>query len=240
MAEKTNNILKVNKLAKSFTVYTLGGKKIEGFPEISFEVPHGESIALSGPSGSGKSSVLKCIHRTYLPTSGKIQYESCTFGSINIATATEHQILEMRKNEIGYITQFLSELPRVTALDVVAHGGIQHIGSREKARDRAVQLLDRLKIKKSLFDAFPATFSGGERQRVNIARAIIAQPRILLLDEPTSSLDQESIDAVVDLLLELKEAGTTMIMVFHDQDMIDALADYVFTMPRKELANAQR
>ncbi len=235
METTTQHVLNIQKLQKSFTVHTLGGKRIEGFSEISFQVPPGGSIALAGPSGSGKSSVLKCIHRTYLPTSGAIQYESKELGPINLASATEHEVLELRKNEIGYITQFLSELPRVSALDVVAHGANGQYDSIQAAREKASELLNRLKIKPELFDAFPATFSGGERQRVNIARAVIARPRLLLLDEPTSSLDPKSVSAVVDLLQELQNDGTTMVMVFHDQEMIDALADIVFSMPRKDL-----
>lgn len=237
-SQPQESVLRVTNLKKSFIVHTLGGKRIKGFPEISFEVPHGQSIALSGPSGSGKSSVLKCIHRTYLPSEGSITYQSDSVGAIDLATASEHRVLELRHREIGYITQFLNELPRVSAVDVVAQAGVGEFDSREAAREKASDLLARLNIRPALFDAFPATFSGGERQRVNIARAVITRPRLLLLDEPTSSLDSDSINAVVELLQDLQEDGTTMVMVFHDQDMIDALADHVFTMPRKDPVHA--
>jgi alpha-D-ribose 1-methylphosphonate 5-triphosphate synthase subunit PhnL len=233
-------VLNAEHLRKSFTVHTLGGKEIEGFPEVSFSVNRSGSLALSGPSGSGKSSVLKCIHRTYKPSGGRIRYRSEEMGVVDLARATEHEILRLRHREIGYITQFLNELPRVSAVDVVAQAAVDQFESRSAARERAAELLGRLSIPSGLFDAFPATFSGGERQRVNIARAVISRPRLLLLDEPTSSLDSGSVTAVVDLLQELRDAGTTMVMVFHDDDMLEVLADEVFTMPRKEPARVCR
>jgi len=223
-------MLKLENLSKSFVVHTLAGKVINGCNQVSFDVRPGELLGLAGPSGSGKSSVLKCIYRTYIPTSGTVNYLSKEFGPVDLAQASEHTIVRLRSREIGYVTQFLKVLPRVPAADVVAEPLLWRGVSLEEARKRSVDMLDRLRIPCSLFDACPGTFSGGEQQRVNVARAVIARPRLLLLDEPTASLDRHSVGIIVDILRDLKKEGCTMIGIFHDRNVMESVADRTYEM----------
>jgi alpha-D-ribose 1-methylphosphonate 5-triphosphate synthase subunit PhnL len=222
-------MLIVRQLCKNFTIHALGGEVIGALRDVSFEVAQGDFLALSGPSGSGKSSILKCIYRTYLPSSGKVLYDSATFGQVDLVRLPERQVIAIRQREMGYVSQFLQVIPRVSALDLVAEPMRRRNGlTRETARERAASLLERLRIPTRLFEASPATFSGGEQQRVNIARAICWQPRLMLLDEPTASLDADSIDIVLELLAELRRAGTTMIGIFHDPAVMERVASHIF------------
>ncbi|MBN1850659.1 MAG: phosphonate metabolism protein PhnM [Deltaproteobacteria bacterium] len=228
------NMLSVEHLNKSFKIHHLGEKRIYGFQDVSFQLGEGKSLALFGPSGIGKSSVLKCIYRTYLSTSGKIRYYSRQYGEVDLTKLSEYDMLQLRANEIGYVTQFLKVIPRVKAVDVVAEPLVFKGAPKEEARKEARALLKRLNIPKTHLDAYPVTFSGGEQQRINIARAIIGKPRLLLLDEPTASLDSESINIVIDLLKELRAHGTSMVMIFHDQTILKALADSLYPMKNPE------
>lgn len=221
-------MLTINRLSKAFTLHTIHGRIINGFEDVSFEVGPGQLIGLSGPSGTGKSSVIKCIYRAYLPSAGNIDYRSELFGPIDLTRATDHQIIRLRQQEIGYVTQFLQVIPRVSALDTVAETLLARGVERTAARQRAAALLERLFIPSNLFDACPVTFSGGEQQRVNFAAGIIARPRLLLLDEPTASLDPQTRQAVIDLLLELKGQGAAMVAIFHDAQIMEAVADAVY------------
>ena len=227
-------MLTVENLEKRFVSHFLNEKEIVGFPPVSFRVESGNALGLSGPSGTGKSSVLKCIYRTYLASSGTIIYESRASGRVDLTALPENEILKLRRTEMGYVTQFLSVLPRVPALDVVAEPLVVAGVPRPEARENARRLLQRLRIDSRLHDAFPCTFSGGEKQRVNLARAVIRPPRLLLLDEPTAALDPEAMQVVLDLLSEMKSRGTTLIAVFHDRSITDRLMDDIYTMPAKE------
>ena len=227
-------MLAVEDLEKRFVSHVLDGKEIVGFNRVSFRVPAGKALGLAGPSGQGKSSVLKCIYRTYNASSGRIFFESESYGRVDLTALPENEVLHLRRVEMGYVTQFLSVLPRVPAIDVVAEPLVLAGVTREKARKRARSLLDRLSIERGLHDAFPCTFSGGEKQRVNLARAVIRPARLLLLDEPTASLDPDSIRVVLDLLSEIKAGGTTLVAIFHDRSIMDSLVDEVFRMPSKE------
>jgi len=227
-------MLAVENLEKRFVSHFLNGKEILGFRRISFRVPAGKALGLSGPSGYGKSSVLKCIYRTYLASSGSITYDSAACGRVDLTTLSENEILKLRRTELGYVTQFLSVLPRVPALDVVAEPLVDAGIPRQEARERARGLLQRLRIDCRLHDAYPCTFSGGEKQRVNLARAVIRPSRLLLLDEPTASLDPDAMQVVLDLLSEMKAKGTTMVAIFHDRSIMDRLMDDIFGMPEKE------
>ena len=231
-------LLSVRNLGKRFKIHALNGKTIQGFADVSFDLAQGGALALSGPSGSGKSSVLKCIYRTYIPTTGCLQYHSELYGKVDLATLPENDLLRLRTREIGYATQFLKVLPRVPAVDVVAEPLLGVTGDLAKARMESRHLLERLRIPPKLMDAYPVTFSGGEQQRVNIARAIIRKPRLLLLDEPTASLDKQSTKIVVALLNELKEAGTSLVMIFHDPDVMENVADAVLEMPQSRVPPA--
>jgi alpha-D-ribose 1-methylphosphonate 5-triphosphate synthase subunit PhnL len=227
-------MLSVNNLSKKFVAHILDGRQIVGFAPICFKVTTGKALGLSGPSGFGKSSVLKCIYRTYRASGGTIAYDSARAGRVDLTRLAENEMLRLRRSEIGYVTQFLSVLPRVPAIDVVAEPLTAAGLPRDQARKQSSDLLNRLGIEKRLHEAFPCTFSGGEKQRVNLARAIIRPLRLLLLDEPTASLDRAVMQVVLEILCELKSAGTTMIAVFHDQATMAALVDDVFYMPQKD------
>jgi alpha-D-ribose 1-methylphosphonate 5-triphosphate synthase subunit PhnL len=223
-------MLKVTGLTKLFHLSLNHDMKVNPFQNLSFEIDKGKFMGIAGPSGIGKSSILKCIYRTYLPTSGEIKYESAHFGSIDLAKAAERQISHLRKNEISYVSQFLKVIPRVSAVDVVAEKLLPTGLSIEEARMQAEEMLERLHIPSKLFQAYPATFSGGEQQRVNLARAFIVRPRLLILDEPTASLDRETKQSVLELLSEMKDQGTTMIGVFHDWDVMERIADNILDL----------
>jgi alpha-D-ribose 1-methylphosphonate 5-triphosphate synthase subunit PhnL len=229
-------MLTVADLHKSFVAHILNGRHIAGFSGVSFRVPAGRALRLAGPSGYGKSSVLKCLYRTYTSDAGSIVYRSSALGLVDLACLDETKMLHLRRTEIGYVTQFLSVLPRVPAVEVVAEPLLGEGMARQDALASARRLLTRLRIDPALHDAFPCTFSGGEKQRVNFARSVIRPPRLLLLDEPTASLDTESMRVVHEILMELKSKGTTMITVFHDRSVLDDVMDDVYRMPDREVA----
>jgi len=218
------NILEVNDLSKVFNLHILNNKKIEALSDINFTMQEGEIIGLTGKSGSGKSSLMKCIYRTYLASSGEIIYTSKD-GSLDLVKADDHRVIELRKTEINYCSQFLSVIPRVTAVDVVCENLFRIEKDKDVARTKAKEMLEELALPGELFDAFPVTFSGGEQQRINVARAIIASPRFLLIDEPTASLDARTKDVVIDMILGLKQNGTSVLCISHDEYTLERLCD---------------
>jgi alpha-D-ribose 1-methylphosphonate 5-triphosphate synthase subunit PhnL len=207
-----------------------GGTRIEAFRDVSFTLAEGQFLGVSGPSGSGKSSLLKCLYRTYLPSTGAIWYTDGKSETRDLAATDEHAILSLRRQEIGYVSQFFPVIPRISALNTIANGMVARGFARPESEERARELLSRLGIPRALWDMFPSTFSGGEKQRINIIHAIIAQPRFLLLDEPTASLDAASAREAVSLILELKKQGTAMIGVFHDVELLSRLSDRLIEM----------
>lgn len=223
-------MLNVENLSKTFRMHILGDKIIEGVAGVSLDVRKGEFVGLSGPSGAGKSSILKCIYRTYVPTGGHIWYDSLGMGRVDLASASEHDVLKIRSGEIGYVAQFLKVIPRVPAIEVVAEPLMSAGMPAEEAKQRAARLLARLNVPERLFDAYPATFSGGEQQRINIARAVIWKPRLLLLDEPTASLDKRSAGLVVDELMAMRKEGTAMIGILHDRELMSTIADRIYQL----------
>jgi len=227
-------MLEVQQLRKTFTLHLLGGKGITGVSNVSFQVGRGEALVLKAASGEGKSSILKCIHRTYLPTAGRILFDSASMGVVDLATLDDHGMIRLRKTEIGYVTQFLNVVPRVATVDIVAEPLVESGTAPARARQRAREYLRRLRIPADLLDAYPGTFSGGEQQRVNIARAVIRRPRLLLLDEPTASLDPASTAVVLEMLQELKAQGTGMVAVFHDLNTAGRIADTVYHLSSEE------
>jgi alpha-D-ribose 1-methylphosphonate 5-triphosphate synthase subunit PhnL len=189
-------------------------------------------ILIVGASGAGKSSILKTLFRTYTTTSGNIIFHKDNGSTIDIANATESEILNLRKSEIGYVSQFLQILPRVSAVDVVSEQLIFKGESQEIARQKAKEMLDYLSIREELFDLSPLTFSGGEQQRVNIAKGIIAPKSLLLLDEPTASLDRTNTMKVVEKLKELKTQGVAMVGIFHDLEAMEIISDNIYKLER--------
>lgn len=225
--------LSVRQIEKQFTLHNRGGIRVTGFSEVSFDVAKGELLALVGPSGTGKSSILKAIFRTYLVTSGTILFHRHDGSCIDLATCSESEVLGLRQTEIGFVTQFLKILPRISALQTVAAPLIERGEEEGAARRKAKELLNTLNIREELFDVSPLTFSGGEQQRVNIARGIIAPNELLLLDEPTASLDEESSTRVLKLLMDLKKQDIAMIGIFHDPRKIELVADKTYTIHRE-------
>ena len=219
-----STLLEVEDLHKDFTLHILDGKTIRALDSVSFDMDEGEIVGLTGKSGAGKSTLMKCIHRTYLASGGRIAMHTRN-GEVDLATASEHEVLTVRKTEMTYCSQFLQAIPRVPAVEVVSEGLIRRGASRVDAFAAAKGSFERLGLPEELWDAYPATFSGGEQQRINITRAIISKPRFLLVDEPTASLDLKTKDAVIDMLLELKAQGTSAIVITHDDHTLRRLAD---------------
>lgn len=224
--------LHVKNLCKNFIVHTRGSVEVKGFNNINFQVKSGEFLSLFGPSGVGKSSILKTLFRTYNATSGEILF-TCSDGEVvDIASVSSSTILELRKSQIGYVSQFLQILPRISAVDVVSEQLVFRGEGEDAAREKAKELLDFLSIKEELFDLSPLTFSGGEQQRVNIAKGIIAPKSLLLLDEPTASLDKTNTMKVVEKLLELKAQGVTMVGIFHDLEAMKKISSNIYELKK--------
>ncbi|MDK9696244.1 MAG: phosphonate C-P lyase system protein PhnL [Siculibacillus sp.] len=216
-------ILRVEEVAKSFTMHLRGGLSIPVVEHVAFEVHAGECVVLGGPSGAGKSSILKMVWGNYGVDRGRIAVDGVS-GVTDVATAAPREVLALRRSTMGYVSQFLRVVPRVATLDVVMEPALAQGLDPAEAKRRAEGLLSRLNVPERLWSLPPATFSGGEQQRVNIARGMIAEVRLLLLDEPTASLDAANRAAVVDLIEAKKAAGTALLGIFHDIDVRDRVA----------------
>lgn len=219
-------LLQVIKLEKSFTIHARG-RRVIALSGLTFAVRAGEVVALVGPSGAGKSSILKCIWRTYRPDRGALLYRSADGSTLDLATLSEPAVARLRNHQIAFATQFLHALPRSSALEVVAKPLRRQGLSHEAARERAWAALRGLGLSERLFDLPPATFSGGERQRVNLARAFAVGARLLLLDEPTASLDPASREHVFDSISDARAQGAAILTIFHDQEAVRRVADTV-------------
>ena len=222
-------VLNVEGLGKQFQLHEQQ-KLIPSCANISLQVHTGRLTALVGPTGAGKSSVLKCIYRTYLPSAGRMLYNDAQGNAIDLAQASEHRMLDLRRHEISFVTQFLHCLPRRSALDVVCEPLIARGTERETAHLLAKALLSLLNVPERLWGVPPATFSGGERQRINLARGLITRPRLLLLDEPTASLDPATTERVIDLIQGIKSEGVSMLAIFHDPALVRRTADTVIEL----------
>ncbi|MDR9429783.1 MAG: ATP-binding cassette domain-containing protein [Natronomonas sp.] len=222
-------VLSVDGLSKTFDMHVLGDTQVVGLDDVSFDLRGGEFLAVVGESGSGKSSLLKCLYRTYDPSSGEVVYHGPD-GDVDLATCSDRTVMDLRGDAIGYTSQFLDEIPRVPAVDVVARPLVEQGVDRTDARVTARDLLSALSVPEELWQAYPATFSGGERQRVNLAQALAPKPDLLLLDEPTSALDPETRQAAIDLLSSFLRAETTVVGVFHNTDVVKAVADRVLVL----------
>jgi len=219
-----DNIIEIKNLSKVFDLHILNNKRLEALKNIDMTLGGGEIVGLTGKSGSGKSSLMKCIYRTYLASTGSIIYKS-EKGYIDLVKATDHEVISLRRNEITYCSQFLSVIPRVPAVDVVCERLFRGEHDHSASRRKAMEMLESLGLPKELWDAFPVTFSGGEQQRINVARAIISRPRFLLIDEPTASLDAKTKDVVIDMILDLRKTGTTVLCISHDEYTLRRITD---------------
>jgi alpha-D-ribose 1-methylphosphonate 5-triphosphate synthase subunit PhnL len=231
--------VRISDLAKRFHLHILNGKGINGFAGVSFEVPRGAFVGIAGKSGSGKSSLLKCLYRTYLPTSGRIELFREDGEAIDLVTADDDTVLDLRLDEIGYVSQFLRPMPRVTALDLAARPLVRRGMPLAEAYERVATYFQRLALPEDLWDGYPILFSGGEQQRVNLARALASDSRLLLLDEPTSALDAGLQDEVVRLLAERRDRGTTMIGIMHDAVLLSRLSDVLVHMAAGQVTSIE-
>src|ERR1700716_1368266 len=219
-------MIEISNAEKTFTMHLQGGVQLPVVRGVSVQVKAGECVVLSGPSGAGKSSILKMIFGNYRCDGGRIgiRHEGAV---IDPTRAEPPQILSGRRATIGYVSQFLRAVPRVATIDVVAEPLIANGVTRSEARERAGALLRRLNIPERLWALPPSTFSGGEQQRVNIARGFISDLPLLLLDEPTASLDAANGAVVVELIEEKKRAGVAMVAIVHDDEIRRLIADRV-------------
>jgi alpha-D-ribose 1-methylphosphonate 5-triphosphate synthase subunit PhnL len=216
----------VSEVFKSFTMHLRDGLVLPVVRNVNFSVASGACSVLGGPSGVGKSSILKMLYGNYAVDSGQILVKHRDH-IVDLAKAEPRTILEIRRDSMGYVSQFLRTVPRVSALDVVAEPLTMRGVAQSEARARASDLLARLNLPKDLWQLPPATFSGGEQQRVNIARGFITDHTILLLDEPTASLDAQNRAVVVELIRQKKADGVAMLGIFHDEEVRQAVADTI-------------
>ncbi|WP_208822111.1 phosphonate C-P lyase system protein PhnL [Bradyrhizobium neotropicale] len=219
-------MIEISSAAKTFTMHLQGGVELPVVSNVSFHVEPGECVVLSGPSGAGKSSILKMIFGNYRCDAGRIGIRH-QGKVIDLASAEPRQVLSVRRATVGYVSQFLRAVPRVATIDVVAEPLVAGGTPRAEARDKAGALLRRLNIPERLWRLPPSTFSGGEQQRVNIARGFVSDLPILLLDEPTASLDAANRAVVVQLIGEKKRRGVAMVAIVHDDEIRHLIADRI-------------
>lgn len=228
-------VLEIENFCKHFDMHHLE-QRLGAFQNISFKLYAGQFLLLRGHNGAGKSTLLRTIYRSYRPTGGHA-WLNMDDGRIDMARAADVDILQLRRKEIGFVTQFLLARPRVPAEEIVAEPLRLAGFSSSEALDEARKLLAEFGVKPELWAAYPSTFSGGEQQKVNLARALIMPQRLLMLDEPTASLDAGARSALVRRLADLKAQGVAMIGVFHHPDDVAELIDGEIDLSQKEMAN---
>ncbi len=221
-------MLQMKQVSKRFTLHHQHGAQLQVLHQVDLAVAAGECVVLDGPSGMGKSTLLKLIYANYRATSGQIEVRQADGELLELTLATPRELVRMRRDTVGYVSQFLRVIPRVSALDVVAEALIDDAADQahaiEAAREQARVWLTRLRIPERLWPLPPATFSGGEQQRVNIARNMIKPRPILLLDEPTASLDAANTQTVIELIQEAVARGAAVVGIFHDAHVGQAVA----------------
>jgi len=215
-------MIKIRDVAKTFTLHTQGSITLRVMAGASLSVNPGECVGLVGASGSGKSTLMRMVWGNYLAASGTI-----LVGAVDVARARPREIIRLRRETLGYVSQFLRVVPRVPSLDVVAEPLLNLGVDPAAARARAAELLARLNIPERLWALSPTTFSGGEQQRVNIARGFAHCYPALLLDEPTASLDATNRDVVLTLIEEAKARGAAILGIFHDEGARARVCDRV-------------
>jgi alpha-D-ribose 1-methylphosphonate 5-triphosphate synthase subunit PhnL len=220
-------LLHIQGVAKRFTLHNQNQLELSVFDQVDLSVSAGECVVLDGASGLGKSTLLKLIYANYRASEGRITVQSQD-GPVDVTQVAPRDLVRLRRDTIGYVSQFLRVIPRVPALDVVAEPLAEDAGGDpagiEAAREEARRWLTRLRIPERLWHLPPATFSGGEQQRINIARNMIKPKPLLLLDEPTASLDAANTDTVIALIREATARGAATVGIFHDADVGAAVA----------------
>jgi alpha-D-ribose 1-methylphosphonate 5-triphosphate synthase subunit PhnL len=219
--------LRTEGLAKSYTLHLQGGARIPVLQGVDLSVRAGECVALAGPSGAGKSTLMRCLYGNYGAGAGRILLATGA-GEVDLAQADARMLRALRREVIGYVSQFLRVIPRVASLDIVAEPLIARGVAREAAQAQARGLLSRLNMPEKLHGLPPATFSGGEQQRVNLARGFAPHYPVLLLDEPTASLDAANREVVIALIEEAKARGSAIVGIFHDSEVRERVADRQF------------
>ncbi|OEF04842.1 phosphonate C-P lyase system protein PhnL [Vibrio genomosp. F10] len=263
-----NTMLSVSNVSKTFVLHNQSGAKLPVLTKSSFSVDKGECVVLLGRSGSGKSTLLRALYANYLVDEGHIwvrhngvshvrdsdaisdMTNTCDMSDVrrnrcehqatwvDIANAQPREVLEVRQNSLGWVSQFLRVIPRISALDVVAQPLIEQGVDKKQAKQKAAALLTRLNVPEPLWSLAPATFSGGEQQRVNIARGFIVDSPILLLDEPTASLDEKNCQVVIELIQEAKQRGAAIVGIFHDEFVRQSVADKYYDISTATLRKA--
>lgn len=223
-------------ISKKFMMHQQNGAVINVFDQLNFDAYAGSCLILAGQSGSGKSTLLRMMYGNYLANSGELKIKKGDQW-VDMVTATPRQIVELRKDNIGYVSQFLKTIPRVTTLNVVMQPALERGINKEDAQKRAESLLSRLNIPERLWHLAPSTFSGGEQQRVNIARGFMVSWPILLLDEPTASLDEKNRDVVLELIQEAKDNGSSIIGIFHDAYVRQQVGNRQFNVLQNEVVD---
>jgi len=223
--------LELKDVAKTFTMHLQGGLKLPVLRDVGFKAEAGQCVVLTGPSGAGKSSILKLIYGNYRCDQGAILVRDGDT-TVDLATAAPRRILAVRRRALGYVTQFLRAVPRVSALDIVAEPLIAEGAVAAEATEAAAAMLTRFNVPKRLWSLPPATFSGGEQQRINLARGLLPEHPILLLDEPTASLDAKNRAVVVDIVRERKSRGAAIVAIVHDEQVRDDIADVAVDVTR--------
>jgi len=234
MTEPPREQLRAIGIVKGFTLHNQGGLELPVLAGIDLTLAAGECVVLNGPSGVGKSTLLRALYSNYLVQQGQILVRH--LGQVvDMAAAPPRVVLEVRRRTMGFVSQFLRVIPRVATLDLVTEP-LRRLGvDMATAHERDEILLDRLAIPHRLWGLPPATFSGGEQQRVNIARGLIAEHPILLLDEPTAALDAANRDAVIELIDTARQRGTAIIGIFHDRAVREAVATRTIEIGARDL-----
>ncbi|WP_417882810.1 phosphonate C-P lyase system protein PhnL [Vibrio rumoiensis] len=239
MKNQNTIMLKVNDVSKTFVLHNQSGIRLPVLNHASLNVEQGECVVLHGHSGSGKSTLLRALYANYLVDSGSIEVRH-NQQWIDMVQASPRQVLNIRRHTIGWVSQFLRVIPRISALEVVMQPMIEMGGDRIEAEQKAKTLLSRLNVGEHLWHLAPATFSGGEQQRVNIARGFIWDYPILLLDEPTASLDAKNSAVVVELIQEAKQRGAAIVGIFHDEINRNQVANRLYHMSTQAVSHTNQ
>lgn len=236
-------MLQIEKIFKTFVLHQQGGTVLSVLDDVDLTVNKGKCVVLTGQSGSGKSTLLRSLYGNYLPSTGAIYVEYTADDgathTVDLVRANPRVIVYLRRHVIGWVSQFLRTIPRVSTLDLVKQPALDIGIDDAQATEKAQTLLGRLNIPKALWNLAPATFSGGEQQRVNIARGFMVDYPILLLDEPTASLDAKNREVVLSLIEEAKSRGAAVIGIFHDADARERLADFEYDVSQKQWIEKQ-
>lgn len=222
-------VIDVQNLNKHFTLHNQSGVSFKVFKDINLQVSAGECVVLQGESGQGKSTLLRCLYANYLSDSGSILFHDAS-EVYDLCQLEDRALIRLRREKIAYVSQFLRVIPRVSTLDIVMQPMLETGYEFAESEHRAKDLLTRLRIPERLWQLSPTTFSGGEQQRVNIAREFTVNRPLMLLDEPTASLDINNRNTVIELILEAKSSGSAIVGIFHDEMSRDRVADKIFNL----------